>query len=138
MTKYILTVWSSFTPQCVLSYTGQAILVRKNNIHAYSMYVLLADKVSCPMTQHFDSGDLQIINPWIPSLTLYKLSHCASEVHYLCKYDVGGRASFFSLSETQEQHIGHCESACQMLGRAFVLFLASQWGVFFYLGLSCI
>ena len=36
---------------------------------------------------------------------------------------------FFSLGETQEQHIGHCESARQMLGRAFVLFLASQWGV---------
>ena len=56
--------------QCVLSYTGQAILVRKVNIHAYSMYVLLADKVSCPMTQHFDTGDSQINNPSIPSLTL--------------------------------------------------------------------
>ena len=41
------------------------------------MYVLLADKVSCPMTQHFDSGDSQISNPSIPSLTLYELSHCA-------------------------------------------------------------
>ena len=56
--------------QCIPSYTGQAILVRKVNIHAYSMYVLLADKVSCPMTQHFDSGDSQINNPSIPSLTL--------------------------------------------------------------------
>ena len=74
-TKYILTVWSSFTPQCVPSYTDQEILVRKVNIHAYSMYVLLADnlKVSCPMTQHFDSGDSQISNPSIPSLTLYEL-----------------------------------------------------------------
>ena len=50
MTKYILTLWSSFTLQWVPSYNGQAILVRKVNIHAYSMYVLLADKVSCPMT----------------------------------------------------------------------------------------
>ena len=57
---------------------GQAILVRKVIIHAYSMYVLLADKVSCSMTQHYDSGDSHIINPSIPSLTLYKLSHCAS------------------------------------------------------------
>ena len=57
------------------------------------MYVLLADKVSCPMTQHYDSGDSQISNQSIPSLTLYELSHCASYVHYLCKYDVvGGRA----------------------------------------------
>ena len=78
LTKYILTVWSSFIPQYVPSYTGQAILVRKVNIHAYSLYVLLADKVSCPMTQHFDSGDSQICNPSIPSLTLYELSHCAS------------------------------------------------------------
>ena len=62
MTKYILTVWSSFTPQCLPSQTGQAILVRKVNIHAYSMYVLLADKVFCPMTQHFDPGDSQISN----------------------------------------------------------------------------
>ena len=69
MTKYILTVWSSFISMHP-SYTGQAILVRKVNIHAYSMYVLLADKVSCPMTQHFDSGDSQINNPSIPSLTL--------------------------------------------------------------------
>ena len=45
-------------------------MVRKNNIHVYSMYVLLADKVSCPMTQQFDSGDSQINNPSIPSLTL--------------------------------------------------------------------
>ena len=43
------------------------------------MYVLLADKVSCPMPQHFDSGDSQISNPSIPSLTLYELSHCASK-----------------------------------------------------------
>ena len=78
MTKYILTVWSRFTPQCVPSYTGQAILVRKVNIHAYSTYVLLADKVSCPMTQHFDSGDSQISNHSIPSLTLYELNHCTS------------------------------------------------------------
>ena len=41
-----------------------------------------------------------------------------------------GGLHFFSVGETQEQHIGHCESARQMLGRAFVLFLASQWGVF--------
>ena len=33
--------------------------------------------------------------------------------------------------EAQEQHTGHCESARQMLGHAFVLFLASRWGVFF-------
>ena len=57
---------------------GQAILVRKVIIHAYSMYELLADKVSRPMTQHYDSGDSQIINPSIPGLTLYELSHCAS------------------------------------------------------------
>ena len=57
---------------------GQAILVRKVNIHAYSMYVLFTDKVSCPMTQHYDPGDSQISNPWIPSLTLYELSHYAS------------------------------------------------------------
>ena len=57
---------------------GQAILVSKVNIHAYSMYVLFADKVSCPMAQHYDSGDSQISNPLIPSLTLYELSHCAS------------------------------------------------------------
>ena len=42
---------------------------------------------------------------------------------------VGG-LPFFSLGKTLEQHIGYCESARQMLGRAFVLFLASQWGVF--------
>ena len=48
------------------------------------------------MTQHYDSGDSQISNPSIPSLTLYELSHCASYVHYLCKYGVvGGRAPFF-------------------------------------------
>ena len=52
-------------------------LVRKNDIHAYSMYVLLADKVSCPMTQHYDSGDSQISNPSIPSLT-----------HYSCVFNV--------------------------------------------------
>ena len=65
------------------------------------IHVLLADnlKVSCPMTQHFDSGDSQISNPSIPSLTLYELSHCASLVHYLCKYDVvGGRAPFIILA----------------------------------------
>ena len=73
------------------------------------------------MTQRYDSGESQISNPSIPSLTLY----------YLCKYGVvGGRASIFSLDETQEQHIGHCESARQMLGRSFALFLASLWGVF--------
>ena len=32
----------------------------------------------CPITQHYDSGDSQISNPSIPSLTLYELSHCAS------------------------------------------------------------
>ena len=42
------------------------------------MYVLFADKGSCPMTQHYESGDSQIGNPSIPSLTLYELSHCAS------------------------------------------------------------
>ena len=67
-----------FHPSMRSSYTGQAILVRKVNIQMYSMYVLLADKVSCPMTQHFDSGDSQISNPSIPCLTLYELSHCAS------------------------------------------------------------
>ena len=87
------------------------------------MYVLFPDKVSCPVTQHYDSGDSQISNPSIPSSTLNKLSHCASLVHYLCKYDVvGGRAPVFSLDETQEQHIGHCQSAHQMLGRAVALF----------------
>ena len=30
------------------------------------------------MTQHYDTGDSQISNPSIPSLTLYELSHCAS------------------------------------------------------------
>ena len=30
------------------------------------------------MTQHYDSGDSQISNPSIPSLTLYKLSDYAS------------------------------------------------------------
>ena len=43
--------------------------------------------------------------------------------------EVGG-LPFFSLDETQEQHIGHRESARQMLGCALALFLASQWGVF--------
>ena len=43
---------------------------------------------------------------------------------------VGGLPFCFSSDETQEQHIGHCESARQMLGRAFALYLASQWGVF--------
>ena len=42
------------------------------------MCELLADKVSCPMTQHYDSGDSQISNPSISSFTLYELSHCAS------------------------------------------------------------
>ena len=78
MTKCILTVWSSFTPKCVPSYTDQAILVRKFYIHAYLMYVQLADKVCCPLIQHFDSGNSQISNPLIPSLTLYVLSHYAS------------------------------------------------------------
>ena len=96
------------------------------------MYVLFADKVFCPMIQHYDSGDSQISIPSIPSLTLYELSHCASLVPYLCKYDGlgGGFPFFFSLDETQQQHIGHCESDRQMLGRAFALCLASQWGVF--------
>ena len=50
------------------------------------------------MTQHYDCGDSQISNPSIPSLTLYELSQCASEDHYLCKYGVvGGRAPFFKL-----------------------------------------
>ena len=40
-----------------------------------------------------------------------------------------GGIPFISLDETQEQHVGHCESACQMLGRAFALFLVGQWGV---------
>ena len=31
------------------------------------MYFLFADIVSCPMTQHYDSGDSQISNPSIPS-----------------------------------------------------------------------
>ena len=49
------------------------------------------------MTQHYDSGDSQISNPSIPSLTLYELSHCASLVYYLFKYGVvGGMAPFFS------------------------------------------
>ena len=43
---------------------------------------------------------------------------------------MGGLPLFFSLDKTKKQHIGHCESADQMLGRAFVLFLASQSGVF--------
>ena len=30
------------------------------------------------MTQHYDSGDSQISNPSVPSLTLYQLSHYAS------------------------------------------------------------
>ena len=88
------------------------------------------------MTQHYDSADSQINNPLIPSLTLYELSHCASYAHYLCKNMtswVGGLPFCFSLDETQEQHIGHCESARQMLGRAFALYLASQWGVFFFI-----
>ena len=67
-----------FTVRKHLLIPGQAILVRKVNIHAYSIYVLFADKVSCPMTQHFVSGDSQISNPSIPSLTLYELSTCAS------------------------------------------------------------
>ena len=41
------------------------------------MYLLLVDKVSCPMAQHYDSGDSQISNPAIPSLTLYEPSNCA-------------------------------------------------------------
>ena len=42
---------------------GQAILVTKVYIHAYSIYVLFADKVSCSMTHHYDSGDSQITTP---------------------------------------------------------------------------
>ena len=42
------------------------------------VHVLLADKVICPMTQHYDSDDSQISNPSISSLTLYEPSHCAS------------------------------------------------------------
>ena len=30
------------------------------------------------MTQHYDSGNSQISNPSIPSLTLYELGNCAS------------------------------------------------------------
>ena len=41
-----------------------------------------------------------------------------------------GGSPFLNLDETQEQHIGFCESARQMLGRAFALFLVSQWGVY--------
>ena len=80
MTKYILAVLSSFIPplNAFRVIPGQRILVRKVNIHAYSMYLLLADKVSWPMTQHNDSGDSQISNPSVPSLTLYELSLCAS------------------------------------------------------------
>ena len=78
MIKYILTVRSSFTLNAFRVIPGQAILVRKVNIHAYSMHVLLVDKVSCPMTKYYDSGDSQISYPSIPSLTLYGLSHCAS------------------------------------------------------------
>ena len=52
--------------------------LKKVNIRVCSMYVLFADNVACPMIQHYDSGDSQIINPSIPSLTLYELSHCAS------------------------------------------------------------
>ena len=33
---------------------------------------------------------------------------------------------FFGLNVTQEQHIGHCESAHQMLVRAFALFLIKK------------
>ena len=44
---------------------------------------------------------------------------------------------FISLDETQEQHIGHRESARRMLGRAFALFVAGQWE-FFDWGLFCI
>ena len=88
------------------------------------MYLLLADKVSCPMTQHYDSSDSQIINSLVPGLTLYEMNHSASYVNYLCKYNVvGGRAPyFFSLDETQEQNIGYCESDRRMLGRACALF----------------
>ena len=72
-------------------------------MHAYSMYVLFADKVSCPMTQRYDT---------LRTEPLYFLSPL-----YICKYDVvGGRAPFFSLDETQEQYIGHCEGARKMLG----------------------
>ena len=78
MNKYILTVWSVSPLNAFRVIPGQAIMVRKVYIHAYSMYVLLADKVSCPITQRYDSGDSQISNPSIPSLTLYELSRCAS------------------------------------------------------------
>ena len=67
MTKYILTVWSSFTSmRSELYWSGNS--GQKSKYSCVSMYVLLADKVSCPMTQHFDSGDSQINNPSIPSL----------------------------------------------------------------------
>ena len=51
-----------------------------------TLYVLSADKVSCPMTQHYDSGDSQINNPLIPSLTLYELRHCASWFKHIYSY----------------------------------------------------
>ena len=61
------------------------------------------------MTQHYDSGDSQFSNPSIPGLTLYQLSHCASYVHYFCKYDVvGARVPLFSLDETQVIALAQC------------------------------
>ena len=78
MTKYILPPGPVSPLNAFRVIFGQVILVRKVIIHAYSMYVLLADKVACPMTQQYDSGDSQIRHPSIPSLTLYELSHCAS------------------------------------------------------------
>ena len=88
--------------------------------------LLLADKVSCPVIQHYDSGDSQISNPSVPSLTLYQLRNCAS--YALTSFNFVNMTSwvrglpFFSLDETQEQHIGHYESARRMLLRAFALF----------------
>ena len=38
------------------------------------MYVLFPDKVSCPMPQHYDSGDSQISNS-----SIYELRHCDSK-----------------------------------------------------------
>ena len=62
---------TAFTVSKRLIIYGQAILVRKVNIHAYSMYVLFAVKVPCPLTQHYDSGDSQIIPCLSPIACLF-------------------------------------------------------------------
>ena len=75
----LFTVKGAMSPVIVNVYTLCNGSVYTNGCYnAYSMYVLFVDKVSCPMTIHYDSGDSQISNPSIPSLTLYELSHCAS------------------------------------------------------------